>query len=157
MFPKDGVGLTTLISTILAFILLGQADAQQTTSFANIDCCPVKRVEGSESLSGSYYLVDVDDSLPNSCKDACVYRKDDDNERRFCFIGSQTHQTECLAEDLDIPGSEEEGFSTTEEPSLLPMVGNFSSESVEFKQIYLNITSDISPLPRHPPVLATNP
>ena len=79
-----------------------------------------------------------------------MYRKDDDNERRFCFIGSQTHQTECLAEDLDIPGSEEEGFSTTEEPSLLPMVGNFSSESVEFKQIYLNVTADISPLPRHP-------
>merc|ERR1719507_2058934 len=150
MFPKDGVGLTTFYISTLVFILLGQARAQQTTSFANIDCCPVKKVEGSDSLSGSYYLVDVDDALPNSCKDACVYRKDDDDERRFCFIGSQTHQTECVAEDLATNPAEEEGFSTTEEPSLLPTVGTFSSESVEFKQIYLNITADISPLPRHP-------
>merc|ERR1719222_107576 len=126
MFPKDGLG-RTFISILFS---LGQAHAnKQPTNFGNIDCCAVKKVEGSESLSGSYYLVDVDDSLPNSCKDACVYRKDDDDERRFCFIGSQTHQTECLAEDLDNP-AEEEGFSTTEEPSLLPTVGNFSSESV---------------------------
>ena len=88
----------------------------------------------------------------NPFRDACVYRKDDDDERRFCFIGSQTHQTECLAEDVTNSG-EEQGFSTTEEPSLLPTVGNFSSESVEFKKIYLNITADISPLPRHPCVL----
>merc|ERR1719239_721713 len=146
MFPKNGVG--PLISVSIVFIL-PHALAQQTTSFSNIDCCAVKKVEGSDSLSGSYYLVDVDDSLPNSCKDACVYRKDDDDERRFCFIGSQTHQTECLAEDLENP-AEEDGFSTTEEPSLLPTVGSFSAESVEFKQLYLNVTADISPLPRHP-------
>ena len=41
MFPKDGVGL------ILVFIL-GQAGAQQTTNFANIDCCAVKKVEGKK-------------------------------------------------------------------------------------------------------------
>merc|ERR1719285_1452059 len=114
MFPKNGVG--PLISVSIVFIL-PQALAQQTTSFSNIDCCPVKKVEGSESLSGSYYLVDVDDSLPNSCKDACVYRKGDEEDRRFCFVGSQTHQTECLAEDLDDPLIEDQGFSTTEEPS----------------------------------------
>ena len=66
-----------------------------------------------------------------------------------CVIGSQTHQTECLAEDLENP-AEEEGFSTTEEPSLLPTVGSFSAENVEFKQLYLDVTADISPLPRHP-------
>ena len=37
-----------------------------------------------------------------------------------------------------------------EEPSLLPTAGNISAESVEFKQLYLNVTADISPLPRHP-------
>ena len=79
-----------------------------------------------------------------------MYKKEGDDERLFCFIGSQTHQTECLAENLEDNSEDSEGFSTTEEPSLLPTAGNFSSESVEFKQLYLNVTADISPLPRHP-------
>ena len=78
-----------------------------------------------------------------------MYKKDDSDDRRFCFVGSQTHQTECLAEDLDDPSAEDQGFSTTEEPSLLPTVGSFSPESVEFKRMYMNITADVSPLPFH--------
>ena len=47
MFPKDGVG-RTFISVLF---VLGQAHAQQTTNFANIDCCAIKKVEGKESPS----------------------------------------------------------------------------------------------------------
>ena len=67
----------------------------------------------------------------------------------------ETHQTECLAVDLEDPSAVGEensadGFSTTEEPSELPTAGAFSEEHVEFKQIFLNVTSTISSLPRHP-------
>ena len=51
MVPKNGV--EPFISTFLFIILaslLRQALSQQTTSFDNIDCCPVKKVEGKESL-----------------------------------------------------------------------------------------------------------
>ena len=47
MFPKDGVG-RTFISVLF---VLGQAHAQQTTNFGNIDCCTVKKVEGKKSPS----------------------------------------------------------------------------------------------------------
>ena len=47
MFPKDGVG-RTFISVLF---VLGQAHAEQTTNFGNIDCCAVKKVEGKESPS----------------------------------------------------------------------------------------------------------
>ena len=50
MFPKDGVGtsITTSFSIVLGLVL-HQALAQQTTSFNNIDCCAVKKVEGKQS------------------------------------------------------------------------------------------------------------
>ena len=50
MFPKDGVGtsITTSFSIVLGLVL-HQALAQQTTSFDNIDCCAVKKVEGKQS------------------------------------------------------------------------------------------------------------
>ena len=46
MFPKNGVGQFISIAFILA-----EALAQQTTSFSNVDCCAVKKVEGKESPS----------------------------------------------------------------------------------------------------------
>ena len=48
MFPKDGLGRTFI--SILFY--LGQAHAnKQPTNFGNIDCCAVKKVEGTKSLS----------------------------------------------------------------------------------------------------------
>ena len=46
---SSSVALSTSFFIILAS-LLRQALSQQTTSFDNIDCCPVKKVEGKESL-----------------------------------------------------------------------------------------------------------
>ena len=93
--------------------------------------------------------------LYSPSRDACIYKKGDDDDRRFCFKSSETHQTECLAVDqedtadnLETATSSSDGFSTTEEPTQI--AGAFSEEHVEFKQIYLNITSDLSSLPRHP-------
>ena len=84
-------------------------------------------------------------------RDSCIYKKGDDDDRRFCFISSGTHQTECLAVDdseSDSTGSSE-GFSTTEEPNELPSAGAFTDEHVEFKEIYLNVSSEPLTLPRH--------
>ena len=83
--------------------------------------------------------------------DSQFYKKGDDDDRLFCFISSGTHQTECLAvEDsgVDSTGSSE-GFSTTEEPNELPSAGAFTDEHVEFKEIYLNVSSEPLTLPRH--------
>merc|ERR1719234_1993419 len=108
---------------LLFLVALQPTRVHSQTTLNDFDCCAVKKVEGSEDLGGTYYLVDVtEETLPDSCKDSCIYKKGEDDDRRFCFKSSETHQTECQAVDLedaaaDNFGDTTDGFSTTEEPT----------------------------------------
>merc|ERR1719234_1952885 len=88
---------------LLLFLVVFQPTSiHAQTTLNDFDCCAVKKVEGSDDLGGTYYLVDVtEETLPDSCKDSCIFKKGDDDDRRFCFKSSETHQTECLAVDLE--------------------------------------------------------
>merc|ERR1719489_682597 len=86
-----------------AILLLGCSSAFGDGHTNNMGCCEYKLVPGSMPKSGHYFLdTSYSDTLPDYCKDSCVYVKErmpgDDplpEGSRFCFKPSSTYTAEC--------------------------------------------------------------
>jgi len=76
---------------ISAFLLLSCC----SSAFAG-GCCEYKHVPGSTAKSGDYVLMEQrDGSVPNFCKDGCVYKKKNSGTLEYCFKPSWTYTSEC--------------------------------------------------------------
>merc|ERR1719234_1824413 len=86
-----------------AILLLGCSSALADGHANNMGCCEYKLVPGSMPKSGHYFLdTSYSDTVPDFCKDSCVYVKErmpgDDplpEGSRFCFKRSSTYTAEC--------------------------------------------------------------
>merc|ERR1711971_438888 len=91
----------TLLSA--AILLLGCSSALADGHANNMGCCEYKLVPGSLPKSGHYFLdTSYSDTIPDYCKDSCVYVKErmpgDDplpEGSRFCFKPSLTYTSQC--------------------------------------------------------------
>ena len=74
----------------VSFLAKGQG---HSTPFPNKNCCPYKTVGDY-----SYTLVKYEDdygTLPNHCKDSCVYYRDGNPHQKYCFT-SGTLKAQCI-------------------------------------------------------------
>merc|ERR1711936_432383 len=89
---------TTLLSMIYILYLFLILNCLHTSVAQN--CCPTKKVVGSDPLAGTYSLFNGQANFLPVCMDQCAYKKEgnaDPNEL-FCFkTDGATHDTECLA------------------------------------------------------------
>merc|ERR1712172_332844 len=78
-----------------SIILLGCSSAFADEHANSMGCCEVKRVPGSMPKSGVYYLdTEYTGSLPDVCKNSCVYNGES-GPARYCFSASSTYTAEC--------------------------------------------------------------
>merc|ERR1719234_2752607 len=100
-----------------AILLLGCSSALADGHVNNMGCCEYKLVPGSMPKSGHYFLdTSYSDTVPDYCKDSCVYVKErmpgDDplpEGSRFCFKPSSTYTAE--GQDSGVTG--EQGIEIT--------------------------------------------
>merc|ERR1712032_1411082 len=96
-----------------SILLLGCSSAFAHAHGNSMGCCEVKRVPGSMPKSGVYYLdTEYSGSLPDVCKNSCVYNAES-GPARYCFSASSTYTAEC--QDSGEQGVENEttGAATT--------------------------------------------
>merc|ERR1712192_211475 len=78
-----------------SILLLGCSSAFADAHGNSMGCCEVKRVPGSMPKSGVYYLdTEYSGSLPDVCKNRCVYNGES-GPARYCFSASSTYTAEC--------------------------------------------------------------
>jgi len=78
-----------------SIFLLGCSSAFADAHGNSMGCCEVKRVPGSMPKSGVYYLdTEYSGSLPDVCKNSCVYNAES-GPARYCFSASSTYTAEC--------------------------------------------------------------
>jgi len=78
-----------------SILLLGCSSAFADAHGNSMGCCEVKRVPGSMPKSGFYYLdTEYTGSLPDVCKNSCVYNAES-GPARYCFSASSTYTAEC--------------------------------------------------------------
>jgi len=78
-----------------SIFLLGCSSAFADAHGNSMGCCEVKRVPGSMPKSGVYYLdTEYSGSLPDVCKNSCVYNAES-GPARYCFSASSTYTAQC--------------------------------------------------------------